>query len=289
MEKYNKTIALCALSLLFIASCAPSNSLTVPTVDASAIEISKSEAKIIFDACEEAFFNRETLANQFRIGKNAKIEHEYYSYSESIDSYSMAQTLDERETISYFEFSFDDRYLKQIETYHCNVQYLDENGNEKEQIDETISTNLSIYQVGEDINYRCKKENSNFPSLNSDVKETYPYKSNFQKFHDQYFEPFYTNDSLYNGILLFFGFPSYFAMANNQYTELSEKYYSKGEGSLIVEASYKVEKSTTTLYYEFSNYLCTSFFTSGVINYEFEEFSYSESVKIEYDNVIPKL
>lgn len=47
MKKYNKTIALCALSLLFIASCAPSNSnsLTVPTVDSSAVEISKIEAK----------------------------------------------------------------------------------------------------------------------------------------------------------------------------------------------------------------------------------------------------
>ena len=298
MKKYNKTIALCALSLLFIASCAPSNSNppTAPTVDASAVEISKSDAKIIFDACRDAYFNREKLANEYKIGKNAQIERELYVYNEYIEMPSNIRVITEGKSAMNFEFSFDDKYLNAVETNSDLRKDIDKNGNENIQKNCSYTTNVSINKVGEDdINYVYKEDVDSIAPENDndiDINETYPYSSNFEKFHGQFLDNVRYFSSSYSSVLCFFEDPSYFTFQKDCFSEMNEKYYSKGEGSLIVEvncmegtAPYLTPK---TLYYEFSNYLCSLYYCSSAISDDDGgEYSFMETIKFEYDNVTP--
>ena len=293
MKKYNKTIALCALSLLFIASCAPSNSLTTPTVDASAVEISKSDAKIIFDACKDAYFVREKLANEYKIGKNARIESEYYVYREYIETPSNIKVIAEGKSAVNFEFSFEDKYLNAVASNSELRKDIDKNGNENIQQNYSYTTYVSINKVGEDdINYVYKEDVDSIVPENDndiDINETYPYSSNFQKFHGQFFDNVSRFSSSYSYVLSFFEYTDYFSFKEDFVSEINEKYYSKGEGSLIVEVTYKESENwTTTEYYEFNNYLCAQHSISTLEKYDGGESSSRSITKFEYDNVVPK-
>ena len=293
MKKYNKTIALCALSLLFIASCAPSNSLTTPTVDASAVEISKSDAKIIFDACKDAYFSREKLANEYKIGKNARIESEYYVYREYIETPSNIKVIAEGKSAVNFEFSFEDKYLNAVASNSELRKDIDKNGNENIQQNYSYTTYVSINKVGEDdINYVYKEDVDSIVPENDndiDINETYPYSSNFQKFHGQFFDNVSRFSSYYSYVLSFFEYTDYFSFKEDFVSEINEKYYSKGEGSLIVEVTYKESENwTTTEYYEFNNYLCAQHSISTLEKYDGGESSSRSITKFEYDNVVPK-
>ena len=288
MKKYNKTIALCALSLLFISSCAPSNSLTVPTVDSSAVEISKSDAKIIFDACKDAYFAREKLANEYKIGNNARIESENYNYQESIDPSSDTKLIQENKDTVNLEYSFQDKYLNLVESHYVKVVSINKSGKENTDFEQLITANASINKVGEEIHYIYENHDSYYPENCININETYSYNNNFQKFHNQYFNHIYPI-IIYEGILYFFDYLNYFNEFNTHLFELNEKYYSKGEGSLIVEVTYKENENwTTTEYYEFNNYLCVLHSYSSLNKEDFGEYLNTGITKFEYDNVVPK-
>ena len=291
MKKYNKTIALCALSLLFIASCAPSNSnsLTIPTVDSSAVEISKSDAKIIFDACKDAYFAREKLDNEYKIGNNARIEHEYYGYHEYIETTLNTKSIQERKDTVNFEFSFQDKYLNLVENHYDKAVSVNKNGKENTYYEFSATTNASIYDVDDEIHYIYEYNDIYFPENNKNINETYSYKHNFERFHLQYLAGFHPNYSIYDNTLYFFSNLNYFNEYNALLFELNEKYYSKGEGSLIVEVTYKEgENWTTREYYEFNNYLCVLYAYSSLHIEDYGEFSDTGITKFEYDNVVPK-